>query len=226
MSDQPLTKRQETRLLRAYRRVLLGGAFPNPNRAGCPGSETLRAMAFRKLEQDKVQDCIEHLGTCSPCFCEYTEFREQLEWRRNVAYVGLAAAVVLVVLSFAWWGWRPRHPVVIAAHNRIVADLRNRFTSRGEQGNEPSTRPLAFKRGIDEVTIYLPEGSRKGTYEVAVLREDLGEQLASTTTEATLHKGMTELHVTLNLSRIPSGHYLLGIRLPGIEWSYYRLVVE
>ena len=226
MSDQPLTKREETRLLRAYRRVLLGGAFPNPNRAGCPGSETLRAMAFRKLEQDKVQDCIEHLGTCSPCFCEYAEFREQLEWRRNLAYVGLAAAVVLVVLSFAWWGWRPRHPVVITAHNHIVADLRNRRTLRGEQGTEPNTGPLAFKRGINEVTIYLPEGSRTGTYEIAVFREDLGGPLVSSTSAAIVEKGMTELNAMLNLSRIPAGHYLLGIRLPGTEWSYYRLVVE
>jgi hypothetical protein len=115
---------------------------------------------------------------------------------------------------------------VITAHNHIVADLRNRRTLRGEQGTEPNTGPLAFKRGFDEVSIYLPEGSRVGTYEVAVFREDLGEPLASTTTEATLQKGMTELNATLNLSRIPSGHYLLGVRLPGIEWSYYRLVVE
>ena len=226
MSDQPLTKREETRLLGAYRRVLLGGAFPNPNRAGCPGSETLRAMALRKLEQDKVEDCIEHLGTCSPCFCEYSEFREQLEWRRNVAYVGLAAAVVLVLLSIAWWGWLPRHPVVISAHNHIVADVRSRRTLRGEQGNKPGVEPLAFKRGIDEVTIYLPEGSRTGTYEVAVFREDRAEPLVSTTGSATIEKGMTELNATLNLSRIPAGHYQMGIRLPGIEWSYYRLVID
>jgi hypothetical protein len=225
MSEQPLTKQQEIRLIRAYQRLVLGGEFPNPNRAGCPGSEILRAMAFRKLDEERVLEWTEHLGTCSPCFSEYFEFRKEAEWRRNAAYIGVAAAV-LVVLSFAWWGWRSRHPVVITAHSHVVADLRNRLTLRGEQGAEPGAGPLVFKRGIDEVSVYLPEGSRAGTYEVAVFREDLGEPLVSTTSQATLEKDMTELNTTLGLSRAPSGRYLLGIRLPGIEWSYYPMVVE
>jgi hypothetical protein len=182
-------------------------------------------MAFRKLEQEQVLDRIEHLGTCSPCFREYTEFRKQVEWRRNAAYIGVAAAV-LVVLSVAWWGWRSRRSVVITAHSHVVADLRHRLTLRGEQNTEPGTGPLVFKRGIDDVSIYLPEGSRAATYEVAVFREDLGEPLVSTTSQATLEKDMTELNDTLDLSRAPSGHYLLGIRLPGVEWSYYPMVVE
>jgi hypothetical protein len=182
-------------------------------------------MAFRKLEQEQVLDWIEHLGTCSPCFREYTGFRNQVEWRRNAAYIGVAAAV-LVVLSVAWWGWRSRHSVVITAHSHVVADLRTRLTLRGEQGTERSAGPLVFKRGIDEVSIYLPEGSRAGTYEVAILREGLGEPLVSTTSQATLEKDKTVLNTTLDLSRIPSGRYLLGIRLPGIEWSYYPMVIE
>ena len=225
MSDQPLTKREEKQLIGAYQRILLGGEFPNPNRAGCPGSEILRAMAFRKLDEERVLDWTEHLGTCSPCFSEYTEFRKQVEWRRNAAYIGVAAAV-LVVLSFAWWGWRSRHSVVITAHNHVVADLRNRLTLRGEQGTEPGTGPLVFKRGIDQVSVYLPEGSRAGTYEVAVFREDLGEPLVSRTSQATLEKGMTELNATVDLSRVPPGRYLFGIRLPGTEWSYYPMVLE
>ena len=225
MSDQPLTKREERRLIGAYQRLVLGGEFPNPNRAGCPGGEILKAMAFRELEQEHVLDWIEHLGTCSPCFREYTEFRKQVAWRRNAAYIG-AAAAVLIVLSFAWWGWRSRQPVVITAHNHVVADLRNRFTLRGEQGTEPGTGPLVFKRGIDEVSIYLPEGSRAGTYEVAVFREDLGEPLVHTTSQATLEKDMTELNATVDLSRAPSGRYLFAIRLPGVEWSYYPMVIE
>ncbi len=225
MSEQPLTKQEEIRLIRAYQRLVLGGEFPNPNRAGCPRSEILRAMAFRKLDKEQVLDWAEHLGTCSPCFREYTEFCKQVEWRRNAAYIGVAAAV-LVVLSFAWWGWRSSHSAVITAHSHVVADLRNRLTLRGEQSSGSGTGPLVFKRGIDEVSIYLPEGSLSGTYEVAVFREDLGEPLVSRTTQATLEKGITLLNATLDLSRIPAGRYLFGIRLPGVEWSYYPMVIE
>ena len=83
-----------------------------------------------------------------------------------------------------------------------------------------------LRRGIDDVSFYLPEGSRAGTYEVAVFREELGEPLVRRTSQATLEKGMTVLNTTLDLSRIPSGRYLLGIRLPGIEWSYYPMVIK
>jgi hypothetical protein len=83
-----------------------------------------------------------------------------------------------------------------------------------------------FKRGIDEVSVYLPEGSRAGTYQVAVFREALGEPLVSGTSQATLEKDVTGLNATVDLSRVASGRYLFGIRLPGIEWSYYPMVVE
>ena len=54
MRDQAPAKREEMRLIKAYQRVVLGGGFPNPERAGCPGNEILRAMAFRKLGVDQV----------------------------------------------------------------------------------------------------------------------------------------------------------------------------
>jgi hypothetical protein len=81
-------------------------------------------------------------------------------------------------------------------------------------------------RGIDDVSFYLPEGSRAGTYEVAVFREELGGALASATGVASVEKSMTRMKATLDLSRIPSGHYLLGIRLRGVEWSYYPMFIE
>ncbi len=226
MRDQALTRREEARLIKAYQRVLLGGGFPNPDRAGCPGNETLRAMAFRKLETERVKHWIEHLGTCSPCFGEYTEFRRQVEWRRKAEYVAMAAAVVIVVFSFGWRRWPSSHPPVITAHHHVVADLRNRMILRGDQGTGPGKGPLVFERGFDEATIYLPEGSRAGPYEVAIFREELGEPLTRATGAATMEKRMTTVSATLDLSRVAPGRYLLGIRMSGADWSYSPLVIE
>src|SRR5579864_4396828 len=105
MRDQALTRREEVGWIKAYQRVLLENGFPNPDRAGCPDNETLRALAFRKLGSEHVRDWIEHLSTCTPCFREYTEFRKEVERRRRAAYVGMAAAVIVVVLSIGWWRW-------------------------------------------------------------------------------------------------------------------------
>jgi hypothetical protein len=229
MRDHALTKREEAQFIEAYQRVLLGGGFPNPERAGCPSNEILRTMAFRKLWSEQVNDWIEHLGTCTPCFREYTEFRKQAEckqaeWIWRAAYVGVAAAVIIVILSVGWWEWRSRQQAVITAHYHIVADMRNRLVLRGDQG--PGKGPLVFQRGFDDVSFYLPEGSRAGTYEVAIFQEEPGEPLARATRTATIENGMTALNVTLDLSRIAPGYYLVGIRLPATDWSYSPLMVK
>jgi hypothetical protein len=224
MRDQALTKREEARLINACQRVLLGGGFPNPERAGCPGIEILRAMAFRKLGIGQVEDWIEHLGTCTPCFREYTEFRRKLEWRRRSAYVGMAAAVIVVILSVGRWRWHPGQQTIATAHNHIVADMRNRLVLRGDQGSGKG--PLVFKRGFDEVSFYLPDGSRAGTYDVAIFRKELGEALATASGTATIENGMTAMNVALDLSRTPPGYYLVGIRLPETDWNYYPLIVK
>ena len=83
-----------------------------------------------------------------------------------------------------------------------------------------------FQRGFDDVSFYLPEGSRAGSYEVAIFREEMGEPLTSATGTATMEQGMTAMNVTLDLSRIVPGYYLVGIRLPGTDWSYYPTIVK
>lgn len=226
MRDQALTRREEARWIKAYQRVLLEGGFPNPDRAGCPDNETLRALALRKLGSEQVGDWIEHLGTCTPCFREYAEFRKQVEWRQRAAYVGMAAALVVVALSIGWWRWRSSRPVVITAHNHIVADMRNRLMLRGEHGNGSGQGPLVFPRGFDDVFFCLSEGSRTGTYEVAVFHKELGSPLATATAVATMEDGMTTMETTLDLSRAAPGQYLLGVRLSSADWSYSPVVIQ
>jgi len=220
MRNGALSRRDEARLLKAYQRVLIGEGFPNPDRAGCPGNETLKAMALRKLSHEQLMGWIDHLGTCTPCFREYTEFRNQAEWRRTLAYVGVAASVLVAL--FGLWRWRSSRPNVITAHNHIVADMRDRLIFRGEQGKGP----LVFGRGIDDVSFYLPEGSRTGTYEVAVFDEESGKSLVHATGTAAIKNNTTEVNVTLDLSHTAPGHYLVGIRLPGTDWNYANLIIR
>jgi hypothetical protein len=150
----------------------------------------------------------------------------QMSGSREAAYVAMAAAVVLVILSFGWWRWRSSHPVVITAQHHIAADLRNRMILRGDQVTAPGKGPLVFERGFDEVTIYLPEGSRAGTYEIAVFREELGDPLVKATRVARAEIDKTAMNVTLDVSRVTPGHYLLCIRLASADWSYSPLVIE
>ena len=81
--NRKLSRKDEQRLLQAGKRVLLVG-FPNPDRIGCPGSETLKAIAFRKLDLPRSSQYIDHFGECSPCFSEYIAFREQAQRTKRV----------------------------------------------------------------------------------------------------------------------------------------------
>ena len=224
MSDRGLMRREETRFLKAAQRVLLQGGFPNPERTGCPDKSILKAIASREVSPDKVMDWIEHVGMCSPCFREYTELRKRVVWRRRAAYLSIAAAVIIVILSLGWWRWRSGQPALITGHVHIVADMRNRLMLRGDQG--PAKEPLVFRRGFDDVLFYLPEGSKAGNYDVAIFHEEPTEPLVSTTGAATVENDKTIIKVTLDLSRIASGDYLVGIRLPGTDWSYYPVFLK
>jgi hypothetical protein len=217
-------RREETRFLKAAQRVLLQGGFPNPERTGCPEKSILKAIASREVSPDKVMDWIEHVGMCSPCFREYTELRKRVAWRRRAAYLSIAAAVIIVILTLGWWRWRSGQPTLITGHFQIVADMRNRLVLRGEQG--PGNRPLVFQRGFDDVSFYLPEGSRAGTYNVAIFHEEPTAPLLSATGTATMGSDKTILKAALDLSHIAVGNYLVGIRLPGTDWSYYPVVLK
>jgi hypothetical protein len=165
---------------------------------------------------------MDHFGKCSPCFRDYTELRRQIEHRCKLSYLGIAAVVIAACVVL--WIWRSRQQAVVTAHNHIVADMRNRLMLRGDQG--PGKGPLVFQRGYDEVSFYLPEGSRAGSYEIAIFHEEPKEPLVNATGTATVEQGVTAMNATLDLSRIQPGYYFVGIRLPGTDWSYYPLIVK
>jgi hypothetical protein len=68
--------KEEVRILHLLARGL-SSEFPNPQRVGCPGSAVLRDIAFRKLRLAEVQEWLDHLGSCSPCYQEFTVLRQQ-----------------------------------------------------------------------------------------------------------------------------------------------------
>jgi len=224
MIDRVLMRWEETRFLKAAQRVLLQGGFPNPDRTGCPEKSILKAIASREISPDKVMDSIEHIGMCSPCFREYTELRNQVVWGGRAAYLTIAAAVIIVILSLGWWRWRSGQQAVITAHNHIVADISSPLVLRGNHGRGKG--PLAFPRGFDDVTFYFPEGNRVGIYEVAILGDEFSEPLTRASGTATIENRITTMNVALDLSRIAPGYYLVGIRPFGTDWSYYPVIVK
>ncbi|MGH7174262.1 MAG: hypothetical protein ACRELG_28665 [Gemmataceae bacterium] len=220
---KPLLKREEERLLNAGRSVF-STAFPNPNRAGCPSRDVIEAIARGKVELAQHQDFILHMSRCSPCFNDFAGFRKAAQRQKRLKVLATAAVIVVIALA-SWFVVRSRRHTA-GTYTAVVLDLRDRLVLRGvPEAGQQTQEPLMLLRRVDNVSIYLPAGSRTGTYDIAVFEEP-GKPLTTATGTADLQNGVTILKVRLDLSRLNSGHYLLGIRPPGVEWSYYPLIMK
>jgi hypothetical protein len=200
----------------------LATEFPNPERIGCPGNSLLKGIAQGKVSLTEAEPWLDHLGSCSPCFQEFKEFRRQstIQRRRVLALVATAA-----VLFFAVGGWlwvRGRHSVETT--DTVVLDLRERSVARGQSQPGTGLAPLQIPRTAKHVVLYLPIGSKEGPYDVGLLT-DTGNEILRVTGIADLHDRITGLRVDVDLSSIRPGAYFLGVRPRSLEWTRYPIRV-
>ena len=222
---------EDRRVFEAGRRYF-STAFPNPNRVGCPGTEVLRAVAFRKMERGSAKQWDSHLMECSPCFVEYVAFRDQALRQRRRRRLAASAAIVVICVG-VWFAYKEgllRTPNGQFANNGTVvtyqpklADLRDRSPMRGAEGKTPA--PLEFNRGPIALTLYLPTGSEPGQYDVEVA-EQLDQPLATARGSATLQNGITVLDIKLDLSNLHPGLYWLAVRQAGRTWAPYTVLLK
>jgi hypothetical protein len=196
----------------------LATEFPNPERIGCPGNSLLKGIAQGKVSLTEAEPWLDHLGSCTPCFQEFKEFRRQaaIQHRRVLTWVATAA-----VLLFALGGWlwvRARHPV--EATDTAVLDLRERSAARGQNPSESAA--LQISRTTKHLVLDLPIGSKEGPYDVGLLTET-GNQIVSATGTAELHNHVTALRVDVDVSSVRPGAYSLGVRQPNVEWTSYPI---
>jgi hypothetical protein len=194
--------------------------FPNPRRVGCPDAAVLRGIAFHKVPLAEADRWLDHFGSCSPCFQEFTQFRKQaLDGRRRTQMWLAAAAMVLLVL--AGWLWvrsRPSGQTSAA----VVLDLRGRATVRGENTPENSQPPLNVPRNARRLNLELPIGSNEGVYDVALLNPSGGE-LFRTSATANLENHIVVLRADVDLAGVSPGSYFLGVRQAGLEWTRFSV---
>jgi hypothetical protein len=230
----PVTMRDAERLVKAARRVLLNGGYPNPERVGCLGPEALKGLAQRRIDLASAKDWLQHLGCCSPCFIEYTQVRNQTH-RRKVFEYSLASAALVVLIAAGMWLWSGHRILwfgekanipVVAAYKPITLDLRNWMVFRGEQPPSAHSGPVHLPRGRLDLTVSLPLGSEAGNYVVQISTE-LGKTLVTATGTAAVRKdGVTALKVRLDDSKLTAGAYVLGIGKIGREPRAYPLEIR
>ena len=215
------SERDEKRILDALGRGLLK-EFPNPDRAGCPGSDVLRRIASHAMPLEEAEKWLDHLTSCSPCYRDFSELQADYRHRRMQTVLAIAASI-LIVVGVAGWALFFKHtgpPVVQTA----VLDLRNRSVPRGGEAN-PSEQPLEVGRGVKRLNVYLPLGSAEGPYELRIAPTG-GSAVFATSGVASLKDGVTSIEAVVDLSSASSGRYVLQIRRPNSEWNSYPLLLK
>jgi len=191
--------------------------FPNPERVGCPDAEVLRGIALRKLPLTEVRRWLDHLGTCSPCFQQASEFRKEAERQRRRRKWTVAGGTAILLLAIGVWVWiHTRKPATEVLDLRQVPAVNPRSPTAQEQ------QTLLLYRWARHLTIELPAGSKPGIEEVAIFSET-DVEIFDTTASARMEREAVYVEVDIDVSSFEPGQYFLGVREPGVTWSAYRV---
>ena len=200
----------------------LATEFPNPERIGCPGNSLLKGIAQGKVSLTEAEPWLDHLGSCSPCFQEFKEFRRQSTIQRRRVLTWVATAAVLLFAAGGWLWVRARHSV--ESTETAVLDLRERSVARGQSQSDTGQAPLEISRNTKHLVLDLPIGSKEGPYDVGLFSET-GDEMLRSTGIAQLHDHITDLRVYVDLGSVRPGPYSLGIRQPDLQWTRYPIRV-
>ena len=176
--------------------------------SGVPTLRVLRGIAAHKVPLSEADRWLNHFSSCSPCFQEFTQFRNQAVVRRRTQ-IWLAAAAVFIFAVAGWFWVRTTPPAQTAAV--VVLDLRGRATVRGENPPETSQPPLEVPSNAKTLNLELPIGSNEGAYDVALLNPS-GAELFRTSATAKLEDHIVVLKADVNLAGVSPGSYFLGLR--------------
>ena len=168
----------------------------------------------------EAEKWLDHLGSCSPCYGDFSQFRKTYELRRKRTLLALAASI-LIAAGIGGWVLFQKHNEGLVAQTAVL-DLRNRSVPRGTESN-PVEPPLVVSRAAAHWKIFLPFGSNDGSYDIRLLAGS-GELLVSTKADAKLTDGVAVIQISVDLSSRSPGQCVLRLTRNGSQESSY--VVE
>lgn len=225
--------------------------YPNPNRTGCPGSQTLKLLVYEPLTLELRDATYLHVMACAECMREVISFR-----KTRMAETGAATPLGLVIPNSSTRTSASLSPPPLRMHRRFCALALGATAAAcvvggvviGTHLRPPATHEAGLRsevvdlsrdgttRGIEkgpqslltkdvgELILELPPLSPEGSYRVTLQSEN-GRSMASGAGIAKTQNGKTELPVMMNLSGLPSGDYKLAIQGEHDSASYYYHVV-
>ena len=126
----------------------------------------------------------------------------------------------MLVASLAlWFTLRPHQ----TGTGTAVIDLRAYSGQRGESASGQA--PLQLQGNTRHLVLYLPIGSKEGSYDLALLSES-GQEFLHGEGAARLEKQVVVLRAEINVASVPRGSYSLGLRQTTMEWTRFPIKVN
>lgn len=179
-------------------------------------------MVSHRVPLAEAEKWLDHLGSCSPCYRDFSQFQKTYQVRRKRTLLAIAASM-LICASIGGWAlvqWHNKNQIAQTA----VLDLRNLSVARGVEPN-PGVKPLELNREASRLNILLPLGSSEGQYDVRIATPS-GKSVVTASGMAKFKNSVTTLQTAMKLSSVSTGAYVLQIRKAGLEWSSYPVVLR
>ena len=241
------SERELGEFLKTLQSAALKG-YPNPERAGCPGSDVLCDVA--RTAAPFMHPAYEHIKTCSPCLREMLHLqgnaiRDQRARVSKIRMRGIlvgcvSLGVAIVVLNLFLMrrdGGKPKEHIagavtgsqeapLPAALPVIAFDFRSAGPNRGADDASRQSVQHASRK-VATLKITLPFGSDDGTYSVEIRHPQKGLVLRSASGTAKLLDGETMLTIPqIDLSDLPPGQYDFMFRHADAFWRKAKISVE
>jgi len=203
------------------KRVLESGVTaPGP----CPNEAFLRDLAHKANRISLTDPRVDHAASCPRCLSRLLVFREEIQSRRQkliLAFTAATCLVVVVVLMLMNKGRVPERPS--EANMAVISETVNLWDAGTLRGQQPSPlQSVSLPASLVRVKIILPRFSAPGRYEVAVTRDQAGNDVqAHDTITTTNDGGREEVSIDLDLRRAKVGPYFLSTTHEQDQASYY-----
>src|SRR2546426_11882983 len=95
----------------------------------------------------EAEKWFDHLGSCSPCYSDFSQLRKAYELRKKRTLLAVAASI-LIAAGIGGWALLQKHNETLVAET-VLLDLKKRSVARGA---EPKVRekPLTIRNAATQ----------------------------------------------------------------------------
>jgi hypothetical protein len=214
--------RFETWLAQQHQKRVLESGVTTPG--PCPDDAFLRDLARKTNRISLTDPGVDHTASCPKCMNRLLALREEIHSRRQKLVFAFAAATCLVVVVALMFMNRGRvRQRSSEAKLAVVSETVNLWDAGTLRGQQPSPlQSVSLPASLVRAKIVLPRFSAPGRYEVAVTRDQAGNDVQTHGTVTTTNNGgREEVSIDLDLRKAEAGPYFLSTTHEQDQASYY-----